>query len=282
MDGLVSDAELPDFNIYEEEEAKEEVAKVAPGEDKKEDPKKDTWSARVKKDREHRRQDIEFKKREQNLIERESRAKQMEGSREQLLADPNGFLQAQGIDPLDFYSDWTDRIVSGKNEPSEKIRLSSTEKQIKDLREELARRDRASAESQEAEHRKNLLSDYHGKIDSFREETNDYPLTKEQCTSQDVAEGIGAYYQRTGIELGFDEAFKMIEDGLREKEDNIFNDPAVIAKFRKYHGLDASNKKGKRSHLTLSNNLQTQPTKTPAEDMSDDEIHEFWKGKLFT
>jgi len=73
----------------------------------------------------------------------------------------------------------------------------------------------------------------------------------------------------------------MIEDGLVEKENTIFNDPSIIAKFKRYHGLDASNK-GRRSQVTLSNTLQTQPTKTPVEDMSDDEIHEFWKGKLFT
>ncbi len=282
MAGLVPDQDLPNFDIYSEdaEEVQEQEGKeeASTGED----PKKDTWTAKIKKDREQRRRDIDFKKREQSLSQREAKLKGLESVREKLLEDPSGFLEAQGIDPLDFYSDWTDRIVSGKNEPSEKLRLSSTEKQLKELKQELIRRDRFRAEEQQEFQRNKVLRDYHDKIDSFKEGADDYPLTREQCTSADIAEGIGAYYQKTGIELGFDEAFKMIENGLREKEDEIFNDPTVIAKFKKHHGLDASNNKGRRSHLTLSSNLQAQPTKTPAEDMSEDEIYDFWKGKLFT
>ena len=110
--------------------------------------------------------------------------------------------------------------------------------------------------------------------------TENFPLVKAQCSAQDVAEGIAAYYKQTGVELQFDEAFKMIEDGLRKREDEVFNNPEIIARFKSFHGLDAS-KKGKRSQLTLSSNLSAQPTKVAPEEMSDDEIIDYWKGKIY-
>ena len=284
--GLVPDAEeMPDFDIYQEEEAEVEVEATGATKETeipKEENPDTSWSSRVKKDRQLRKKEIEFKRREQEIAKRESQVQSLEGARERILKDPHEFFKSQGIDPLDFYTDWTNRIATGNNTPSPGARLSATEKELSDLKQELIRRDTEARQQNEASKQKEVLNQYYGKINGFMDSTEEYPLTKEQCSAPDVAEGIAAYYQETGVELGFKEAFQMIENGLREKEDSIFNDPAVIAKFKKHHGLDASNSKGRRSRLTLSNNLQTQPTKTPAEDMTDDEIHEFWKGKLFT
>ena len=281
--GIDPDVELPDFNIYAEEESQNETVAEEKKEEAKEEVAPDsTWSARVKKDRSQRKKEIEFKKREQEILAREQRVGSAEGLRDAFMSNPEKFLEAQGVDPLEFFSDWTNRISTGVNNPSEDTRLSSTERQVKELREELQRRDQARLAKHTADEQQGAINQYYSQVDNFIKSTDDYPLTKEQCTAPDIAQGIAAYYQKTGVELGFDEACKMIEDGLGEKETNIFNDPAIIAKFKKYHGLEASNNKGKRSRLTLSNNLETQPTKTPAEDMSDDEIYDFWKGKLFT
>ena len=282
--GLTPDAELPDFNIYSEEseESQVETAESQPEVEVKDKKPDDGWSARVKKDRAQRKKEIDLKKREHQLSQKETTVLNEKHLRDAFMANPEKFLEAQGVDPLEFFADWTHRISTGINDPSENTRMSNTERQVKELREELSKRDQQRLQNATAKQQQEAIDGYYSQIDDFVKSTDSYPLTKEQCTSQDIAQGVAAYYQKTGVELGFDEACKMIEDGLSEKETNIFNDPAIIAKFKKYHGLDASNKKGKRSHLTLSNNLQTQPTKTPAEDMSDDEIHEFWKGKLFT
>ena len=285
---LEGSEELPNFDIYsddssEEAETAAPAPEVAKAVETQEAPKEDTsWSARVKKDRKLRKREIEFKKREQEIAQREQSVTSLEGAKDAILKDPNAFFKSQGIDPLDFYSDWTNRLATGQNKASADVRLSATEEELRNLKAELAKRDKANVEASAKSEQNRALNVYYGKIKTFMASTDDYPLTKEQCTVQDIAQGIGEYYQKTGIELGFDEAFKLVEKGLGEKENNIFNDPSIIAKFKKYHGIDASKKSGKRSRVTLSNNLETQPTKTPAEDMTDDEIYEFWKGKLFT
>jgi len=276
--GISEDPELPDFNLFGDD-----IEEPAVVEEKKEEPQKkqDTWSSKVKKDRQQRKKEIELKRREQEIASKEVVASSSDELRDKFLKNPEEFLTSQGIDPMEFFSDWTNRISTGINAPSDETRLSQTEQQVKQLREELQKRDRELVDSATAKQQEEAIKEYYSKVDDFMRSTEDYPLTKEQCSAEDIAQGIAAYHQKTGIELSFPEAAKMIEDGLVEKENTIFNDPSIIAKFKRYHGLDASNK-GRRSQVTLSNTLQTQPTKTPAEDMSDDEIHEFWKGKLFT
>tara|TARA_R100001480_G_scaffold28471_1_gene38865 strand:- start:31 stop:930 length:900 start_codon:yes stop_codon:yes gene_type:complete len=276
--GISEDPELPDFNLFGDD-----IEEPAVVEEKKEEPQKkqDTWSSKVKKDRQQRKKEIELKRREQEIASKEVVASSSDELRDKFLKNPEEFLTSQGIDPMEFFSDWTNRISTGINAPSDETRLSQTEQQVKQLREELQKRDRELVENATAKQQEEAIKEYYSKVDDFMRSTEDYPLTKEQCSAEDIAQGIAAYHQKTGIELSFPEAAKMIEDGLVEKENTIFNDPSIIAKFKRYHGLDASNK-GRRSQVTLSNTLQTQPTKTPAEDMSDDEIHEFWKGKLFT
>ena len=279
-----AEQEMPSFNIYEEAEPEPQSAEGDSVSEKpvKEEAEKESWSAKIKRDRAQRKKEIELKKKEQELSQKEIGLSSAQQMRDAFIKNPEEFLQNQGIDPMEFFADWTNRISTGINEPTENTRLSSTERQVKELQEELQRRDRERLEKASAQQQQQAIEQYYSQIDNFVKSTDDYPLTKEQCSSQDIAQGIAAYYQKTGVELGFDEACKMIEDGLVEKETNIFNDPSIIAKFKKYHNLDASNNKGRRSQVTLSSNLQTQPTKTPAEDMTDDEIHEFWKGKLFT
>ena len=279
--GLVPDQELPDFSIYSEE-AEPEESQIGTEEVKTEEKSDASWSARVKKDRQLRQKDIAYKRKVQELTAREQRVQHLENAREHLMQDPNAFLKSQGIEPLDFYADWTNRIATGKNEASPRMRLDSTEKELRELKTELARRDQHNAESHAAQQQQQVVSQYYGEIDSFRETATDYPLTQEQCSTEDIAEGIGAYYKETGIELGFDEAFTKVEDGLRAKEAEVFNNPAIVAKFKEFHGIDASKRMGRRSRTTLSNNLETQPTKTPADEMSEEEIYDFWKGKLFT
>ena len=276
--------DLPEFNIYSEEESEDsqvETAEEAPQVKEKSDSE-NTWSARVKKDRQLRSREIAHKKREQELSAREQKITEMEDLRQSLLDDPNAFLKSQGIDPLDFYADWTNRIASGKNEPSPRMRLDSTEKELQDLKAELAKRDQQNRAQLEQQEQNKVIQQYYGEIDAFRNSAENYPLTKEQCSTEDIAQGIGAYYRETGIELSFDEAFTKIEEGLMAKEDEIFNNPAIIAKYKKFHGLDASKKMGRRTQTTLSNKLGTPVTKAPADEMSDEEIYDYWKGKLFT
>jgi|TARA_Y100000296_G_scaffold56382_1_gene64702 hypothetical protein len=271
--------ELPDFNIYSEESEESQVE--TKGKEPENAKDNGSWSARVKKDRQLRQRDIEYKRREQVLAAKEQELRGVQRARELLHKDPTEFLRSQGIDPLAFYNDWTERLASGKNEPGAEMRLSNTEKELKQLKAELQKRDQHQAQQNVNAKQQAEINEYYNNVQEFMNSSEDYPLTTEQCSPQDVANGIAAYYQKTGVELGFQEAFQMVEKGLQEKESELFNDPKILAKFKQFHGLEAS-KRGSRSQLTLSNNLRAQPTKVPKEEMSDEEIYDYWKGKLFT
>ena len=78
--GFDGETELPDFNIYDEES--EEIAKEGVFEEEKssapeqkEKSKDGSWGARIRKDRAQRKKEIEFKKREQFLAEKELQLK---------------------------------------------------------------------------------------------------------------------------------------------------------------------------------------------------------------
>ena len=282
--GLDPDPELPDFNLFGEDV--EEAAPVEAREESgDEEPRIDeSWSSKVRKDRDQRKREIELKKREQFISRQENQLVSNDELRKSFLANPEAFLEAQGIDPIDFYADWTSRLASGSNEMGSDLRISETERELASLKDELKKRDGQQLRQQAEARQQGEINKYYAKIDTFMksEDAGKFPLTVDQCSPEDIAQGIGAYYQQTGVELNFNEAFEKLENGLMKREKDIFNDPDVIAKFKKYHGLEASNTRGRRSQVTLSNTLQTQPTKTPAEDMTDDEVYEFWKGKLFT
>ena len=111
--GIDPEPEMPDFNLFGDD-----VEASVPAEAKADEPEKkeDTWSARVKKDRQQRKKEIEIKRREQELSVKEAGLTSSNELREAFLKDPEGFLANQGIDPMEFFSDWTNRISTGVNE----------------------------------------------------------------------------------------------------------------------------------------------------------------------
>jgi hypothetical protein len=292
---------LPDFKIFGEEgEAEpeaapepaegavepppEEKAPEVEGEAKAPEAADDSWSSRVVKDREQRRREIDLKRYEQGIQEREQRVSQMEGARENILKDPDGFFRSVGLDPVAFYQDWSERLATGKTTPSSELQLSSTQQELNELKARLAHQEQESQQRQASAQHAETLKEYDQAIGNYRDKHREmYPLTARQCSEQDIREGIVAYYQETGVELSLEEAFKTVEDGLRAEEDKIFNDPEVIARFKQHHSLEAADsKQGQTASRTLSSTMEVAPTKKSPEDMSHDEIIEHYSGKLFT
>ncbi|MBO68107.1 MAG: hypothetical protein CL398_07315 [Acidiferrobacteraceae bacterium] len=283
--------EMPDFKIFEKDEPEAETVEAEPEAEepaKKEEsePKKkdDTWSARVRKDRELRQREIDFKRREQELIGRESKVSQLEGARESILNDPNAFFKSVGLDPLKFYQDWSERLATGAESPSSELQLSSTQQELKELKEQLSRRDEVERANQLEAQRQQVIQAYDSKISEFQKDfADEFPLTAKRCSVEDIREGMVTYYQQTGVELGFREAFDTIEKGLEEEERKAFDDPLVIARFKKHHNLqEAENNSGAQASRTLSSSMRVPPTKKSPEDMTHDEIVAHYEGKLFT
>jgi hypothetical protein len=275
-----------DFNIFEESTELDygEVAQAAAESETasaEKEPDK-SWTARVRKDREQRQQEIELKQKEQLLTDRETKVASMESARQALVDNPEEFVKGLGLDWMEVYTDWTQRMATGVTKPSEELVASSVQRELAELKAELAKRDQQQTAAQEDHRRATAIQAYYKEIEDFRASTNNYPLTKEQCTTEDIAQGIAAYHQKTGIQLEFNDAFKMVEEGLQASEEQMFTDPAVIAKFNRYQNRGAENRPDRRPRLTLSNTLGAQPTKTALEDMSTEEVMDHYKGKLFT
>ncbi|MBF85170.1 MAG: hypothetical protein CL489_11975 [Acidobacteria bacterium] len=286
--------EMPDFEIFKDDgseaeteaETETEAAPEAEEPAKKSEPKKanDTWSARVRKDRELRQREIQFKRREQELSGRESRVNELEGARESILKDPNAFFKSVGLDPLKFYQDWSERLATGSESPSSELQLSSTQQELKELKEQLSQRDEKQKAHQLEAQRDQVIQAYDAKIAEYKKDfADEFPLTAKRCSVEDIREGMVTYYQQTGVELGFREAFDTIEQGLAEEERKAFDDPLVMARFRKHHNLqEAANNSGVQASRTLSSSMKVPPTKKSPEDMTHDEIITHYSGKLFT
>jgi hypothetical protein len=283
--------EVQDFNLFSDsEEVSEEapVAEVAKEEPAKEEKPRGDWSARVRKDRQQRHREIELKKREQSLTSREaamSKGFTSEQLRKGLYENPEEFLRNAGVDPFSFYGDWTTRIASGSPTPGPEERSSAVEKELADLKKHLIAKETHEKSQQDSQRNTQILGEFHQKIDDFKSSSDKFPLTSSQCSAQDIAEGMAQYWQRTGVELNFDEAFGIIESGLVKEEEQLLESPRLTQRFKQKYGIEDSAEikdTGKAATRTLSSNMEASPTKSAPSDMSHEEIIEHWRGKIYT
>ena len=288
----VSD-EPKEYNIFEDSEeelsadSESEPEPEPEAEVSGEDKKRDSASWKVKKDRQQRQKEIDLKRKSQEISEREQRISEMgsavEGFRDKFLDNPEEAFDALGLDPMEVYQFWTRRMVSGEEEkaPAD-LRLTSTEDRVHKLEAEIERRDAESRKMAEERQKDHAINSYIGEIRDFIGSTDEFPLTKEQCSPEDIAKGIAAYHHNSGEQLSFQEACTKIEEGLAAEEKNLFEDPAIIAKFKKFHGLDAEVKQGRVASKTLSSKMNTRPTRVSSEELTLDEIKAKYANQLFT
>ena len=246
------------------------------------------WSARVRKDRQQRKKEIDLKRKEHELSSREQQIRSgmsLDDVKRAVLESPEQFLRKAGIDPHEFYSDWTNRIVSGSDQPSQEAKSSALEREVQELKSRLSEREALEQKALKAQENDGILRDFHGKIDEFRASTDKYPLTSTQCSAQDIAEGMATYWQKTGVELTFEDAFEMIESGLVAEESKLLENPRLVQRFKSQYNLAEDAPKsipGKTASKTLSSKMAVAPTKQAPEEMTHDEIIRHWSGKIYT
>ena len=269
------------FHIFSDEPA------APPGEaaaEPKEERRSKAFLDKVRADKERRAQEIEFKRREQELNARSSEYEQTTEQLAMLREDPTSFLASQGINPLEFQRMLAEQALSpgGKHSMSHEDRLSQTQMEVAKLQAELVNRDEVAKEVEETRSQQTLVNRFVSDVDKYGVQHGEqFPLVKEQMTPRDVAEGMSVYYQETGEELSIEEAFERIEAGLRTHEEKFYNNPSVVEKFQRYHP-QAAQRSVKGPQATLSSKWATQPTRKDPNDMSFEEIREMYKGKLFT
>jgi gas vesicle protein len=234
----------------------------------------------LRRDKEVRRQEIELKQRQAELDAREAQVKQFADIKQQLEGNPEEFLRSQGIDPMQYYRQWTERMIDEGASDTVESKMTSTQKELADLKQYIASKEKAAAKAKEDQVRGQAYTNLCGEIEKFATNSDGYEIIKETCTAADIANGMVAHFQKTGEELTLEEAFEKIETGLREREESFYGDPKVLEKLQRYNPEAFQKVKGPRA--TLSAKWKEQPTRKSPEDMTDDEIMDHWKGKLFT
>jgi len=262
------------FNIFSEEPVSERPA--AP-----EEPRKSKqFLENLRRDREIQKQSIALKERQASLKTREAEVASMVAMKERLKEDPSEFLRSQGIDPVEYYRSWTDKIIRDNEGETVESQVSNTQKELNALKQKIAEK-----EGKEAEAKRNATQSaaYNSLCDSIQKYATDsegYATIKESCTAKDVANGMIQHYRETGQEITVEEAFEKIESGLREREEKFYSDPKIVNKLQRYNPEAFRTARGPQA--TLSAKWKEQPTRKEPDEMSYEEIRDHWKGKLFT
>lgn len=274
---------VPDnFNIFTEESMalEEPVTQPQEAEPEEEPRKSKQFLDNLRRDKEVRRQEIELKQKEQALIAREKEIQSLIDARQKLNEDPSAFLESQGIDPMDYYRRWTEKMISDSDEASPETKISKTQKELQELKERIAFKEEEEARKRSESVRAQAYTDLCNRIEKFATSSEGYETIKENCTAADIANGMVTHYQRTGEEMTIEEAFSKIETGLRQREENFYKDPKIFKKLQKYN--PEAFEKAKSPQATLSAKWKETTTRQSPEDMSYEEVREMYKGKLFT
>ena len=269
-------SEPESFNIFSEEPSPIQAeAPKEPGPP----PKSKEFLANLRRDKELRSKEIQMKQREQQLSQKEQQLGQLREARQKLEENPEESLRSQGIDPAEYYQNWTQRQIYGDQVPVEQ-QVGKTQKELDELKAELAKRDAAARQHAEDSRSKAAFGTLITEVEDFATGSEQYQLVKDACSAQDVVQGMVAYYRKTGENITIEEAFSKIEDGLRKREEEFYSSESAAQKFRQYNPGAVTGNRGRSA--TMSSAWQQQPTRKDAEDLSFEEIREMYKGKLFT
>ncbi len=267
------------FNIFSEEPS----PAIAEGNRAEPDdrPKKSKqFLENLKRDKQLRQQEISLKQRHQEIAQKEQQLAQLQQSQQHLRDNPNEFFKSQGIDPMEYYRTWTERLVNTDGEPSLDNQLQKTKNELEELRGRINSKEEQEKQAKAAQVQTKAYSTLCNQVEQYASRSDGYETIKESCTAKDIVNGMVQHFKSTGEELTIEEAFEKIETGLRKREEDFYKDPKVIAKLQRYNPEASRTSRGPQA--TLSARFKEQPTRTDPTDMSYEEIRDHWKGKLFT
>jgi len=276
-----AEPEMPEtFNIFSEDAAPVAGQPQA----QTEEPKRSkAFLEKVAADKAKRSQEIQAKKHQAELSQRDQQIHQMQGNKDLLQRNPDEYFRQQGVDPAQFYNQWTEQKINPQAGTSMESQINRTQMELAKLRSEVQQRDQSHQQQIQDVETRQSVKKFVGDIEQFSANNQEsYPMARENCTARDVAQGIAKYYQKTGQQLTIEEAFQKIESGLAEHQRKLYTDPKHVERFRRYNSQPVASNRVKGPQATLSSKWGEQPTRKDPEDMSFEEIREMYKGKLFT
>tara|TARA_Y100001963_G_scaffold157656_1_gene254481 strand:- start:873 stop:1760 length:888 start_codon:yes stop_codon:yes gene_type:complete len=234
----------------------------------------------LKRDKQLRQQEIALKQRHQQIAQREQQLAQLAQGQKHLRENPEEFFKSQGIDPMEFYRDWTERMINSDGQPSLETQLQKNKKELDELRGHISQREQRERQAAMQQKQQAAYGTLIGEVEQYAASHDGYDTIKDTCTAKDIVNGMITHFKATGEELTIEEAFEKIETGLREREESFYKDPKIVEKLRRYNPEATRMARGPQA--TLSARFKEQPTRTDPDDMSYEEIRNYWKGKLFT
>ena len=263
------------FNIFETapaaEEPSVELSENSPAPEEKPSKRKD-FLEKMRRDRERRANEIELKKRDIALRNKNQELESLKKQQELLKQSPQQFLKSKGIDPLDFQRRLAEDALSSAIESNDTNAISQTQMEIAKLKDELRKRDDREKQRRQDQQRQAAISKFVSDIkQSYANNSEKYPHVTNSVSPQELAQGMGEHWRNTGEQLTIDEACQRLEATLDKQERDFFNNPKNIEKFQKYHPGIAS-KQVKGPQATLSSRFKEQPTRRESEEMSLEEI----------
>tara|TARA_A100000172_G_scaffold45975_2_gene28383 strand:+ start:4777 stop:5697 length:921 start_codon:yes stop_codon:yes gene_type:complete len=267
------------FNIFSDEPspAIAESNKAEPDDRPK---KSKQFLENLKRDKQLRQQEIALKQRHQEIAQKEQQLAQLQQSQQHLKNNPDEFFKSQGIDPMEYYRTWTERLINTDGEPSLERQLEGTREEVEKLREKILSKEEQEKQAIAARKQTTAYNTLCSQVEQYASSNDGYDAIKESCTAKDIVNGMVQHFKSTGEELTIEEAFEKIETGLRKREEDFYKDPKVIAKLQRYNPEALKTSRGPQA--TLSARFKEQPTRTDPTDMPYEEIRDYWKGKLFT
>tara|TARA_R100000951_G_scaffold76179_2_gene64256 strand:- start:15517 stop:16428 length:912 start_codon:yes stop_codon:yes gene_type:complete len=267
------------FNIFTEEKTEDAPAE---SETKSESRKSKQFLDKIKRDKEVRQQEIQLKKRQASIAEKEKEVENLLKAKELLSSNPDEFLKSQGLDPMEFYRTWTEKIINSDGKPSIERQLSSTQEEIEALKNQIQNKEQAERMAMQTQKQTAIFNNLCAEVEQYATSSEGFETIKENCTAKDIVNGMVTHYRQTGEEITIEEAFEKIESGLRQREEKYFSDPKIMEKLRRHNPEAFKTVSGPQA--TLSAKWKEQPTRKTSDEMTDEELMEFWstKGKLFT
>jgi len=267
------------FNIFSDELA--EDAQGGQAQEEESQPRKSKqFLDNLRKDREVRKQEIALKQRQAQLDAREMEVRRLAEAKQKLNEDPSEFLRSQGIDPMEYYRRWTEKMISDQGELSIETKMSDTQRELHELKARIASKEAMEEKKRADNARGQAYSGLCNQIEKFATGSEGYETIKETCTANDIANGMVAHYRKTGEELTIEEAFEKIESGLRQREESFYSDPKIVQKLQRYN--PEAIQRARSPQATLSAKWKETTTRQAPDDMSYEEVREMYKGKLFT
>jgi len=267
------------YNIFSEEPGPVlPDNKASPVEDS---PKKSKqFLENLKRDRQVRQQEIALKQRQQSLAQREQQVKSVIENNRSFKESPEEFMKSQGVDPMAFYKEWTERLLNTDGQPSVETQVEKQQRELAELKNKIQAREQNEVKAKQEQVQVQAFNNLCKDVEQYASSSDGYETIKDTCTAKDIVNGMVTHYRQTGEELTIEEAFEKIETGLRQREESFYKDPKILAKLQRYNPEASKTARGPQA--TLSARFKEQPTRTDPTDMSYEEIRDHWKGKLFT